>query len=99
MLSGIRMWHNDVLNKLLLPVMIPPGYNAVPPEVLNIFHCKCSCSEPCYSNICSCCWNKLSSSIFCACYGETCYSEWTVREEYDEENRDDAEGEDEENEM
>ena len=74
--------------------MIPPGYNAVPPEVLKIFHCKCPSSEPCSSNNCS--RNKLSCSIFCACYGETCYSEWTVHKEYDEENRDVAEGEDEE---
>ena len=77
--------------------MLPPGCNAVPPEVLKIFHCKCLSDEPCASNNCSCSKNKLSCSIFCSCYDETCFNPWTFHEE-GQENVDREEVENEQNE-
>ena len=42
------------LNRVLRPVMFPDGCNAVPPEVLKMFHCNCAADETCSTNRCSC---------------------------------------------
>ena len=91
-------WYKDMINKLLLPVMIPPGCQAVPDQVLKIFNCKCTSAEPCSSKNCSCSQNKLSCSIFCACCDKTCYNEWTAQEEQDDNETvtDQQDGDDEE---
>ena len=73
-------FYKDDVNKLLLPQMMPVGKNAVPEQVLKMFHCNCASDEPCSTNRCLCGGNKLSCSVFCACNGNCCYNVWTVNE-------------------
>ena len=88
-------WYKDTATKTLLPIIMPSGCNPVPPQVLKIFNCKYSSSKPSSTKSCLCAAKKLSCSIFCACFIDTCHNYWTERanpeEEDDKENNVDAE--------
>ena len=88
-------WYKDTTTKTLLPIIMPSGCNPVPPQVLKIFNCKYSSSKPSSTKSCLCAAKKLSCSIFCACFIDTCHNYWTERanpeEEDDKENNVDAE--------
>ena len=75
-------WYKDDDTRCLLPVMIPTGVKAAPPEVLKLIRCNCSSDSPCSpSSRCSCSKAQMSCSEFCNCYdGEThiCCNRWTA---------------------
>ena len=78
-------YYKDTLNRVLRPVMFPDGCNAVPPEVLKMFHCNCAADEPCSTNRCSCSANKLPCSVFCGCYEKCCHNTLNMKDVDDEE--------------
>ena len=86
-------YFKDTLNPVLRPVMCPDGCNAVPPEVLKIFHCNCAADEPFSTNRCSCSANKLPCSVFCGCY-EKCCLNLNLKDDVDDEEPEESEDED-----
>ena len=74
--------------------MFPDGCNAVPPEVLKMFHCNCAADEPCSTNRCSCSANKLPCSVFCGCYEKCCHNTLNLKDDIDDEEPENREDED-----
>ena len=75
-------WYKDDNNHCLMPVMIPTGVKAAPPEVLKLIRCNCSSDSPCSpSSRCSCSKAQMSCSEFCNCYNDEthiCCNRWTA---------------------
>ena len=80
-------WYKDENTQSLLPVMMPTGIKAAPPEVLKLIRCNCSSEAPCSpSSRCSCSKAQMSCSEFCKCCSidkHSCCNIWTAADTSD----------------
>ena len=72
-------WKRDEDNECLVPVMLPPGIDALPKEVQKLMACGCQATEPCGKGNCSCRTLRLTCTIFCKCSGSnSCRNPYSV---------------------
>ena len=60
-------WSKDEFNKILMPVILPKGIEAVPASILEMIRFVCESEEPCSTARCGCSKEHIACSIFCKC--------------------------------